>query len=60
MVEAAAPLPPLVKWDGERKTSAADGAGTKIEHVPGGEHVMVFMFCVPCKRPSEAKLSPNV
>ena len=42
------------------KTSAAAGAGIVIEHVPGGEQVMVWMLSCPCSRPSEAKLSPNV
>ena len=44
----------------ERKTRAAQGAGTGMVHVPGGEQEMVWMLSVPCKRPSEAKLSPNV
>ena len=43
-----------------RKTRAAEGAGTTIEHEPAGEQETVWMFSVPSKRPSEAKLSPNV
>lgn len=44
----------------ERKTRAAQGAGTGMVHVLMGEQEMVEMVSVPCKRPSEAKLSPNV
>ena len=58
MLEASAAI--TFSADVERKTRAADGAGTTIEHVPGDEHGMVRMVSGPSKRPSEAKLSPNV
>ena len=62
VVENVVELPPevSVKSDVAIKTSAAEGAGTVMEHVPGVEQEMVWMFSVPSKRPSEAKLSPKV
>jgi hypothetical protein len=44
-----------------RKTSAKDGAGTLTWHVP--EVALQFTVCtstVPCRRPSDSKLFPNV
>jgi hypothetical protein len=44
-----------------RKTSAKDGAGTLTWHVPEvASHFTVRTSRLPCKRPSDSKLFPNV